>query len=162
MVVNWGSALLWGFIATVILTTVTDGARGVGVSRMSIPFILGTMFTADRYRAAAIGVAVHMLNGWLFAFPYVFIFESLHRATWWLGAIMGLAHGLVLLVAVMPMLPGIHPRMASELRGPEPTRELEPPGFMGFHYGRGTPLVALAGHVAYGAVLGAFYHLASR
>jgi hypothetical protein len=68
-------------------------------------------------------------------------------------------HGLAVLVALMPLLPGLHPRMASELRGPEPTRSLEPPGFMALHYERRTPLVTLLAHVVYGGILGAFYRL---
>jgi len=34
------------------------------------------------------------------------------------------------------MLPGLHLRMASEQRGPEPTRQLEPPGFLALNYAR--------------------------
>lgn len=159
---NLGSILVWGFVATVVLTTVIAGAQGLGLSRMSMPFILGTMFTADRGRAIVAGFVAHFLNGWLFAFVYALAFESWHRATWWLGAGIGLVHGLFILVAIMPLLPGLHPRMASELRGPEPTRELEPPGFLALHYGRRTPLIALLAHVMYGAIIGAFYQLATH
>jgi hypothetical protein len=68
-------------------------------------------------------------------------------------------HGLFVLLAVMPMLPGLHPRMASEQRGPEPTRQLEPPGFLALNYGRRTPLSVIAAHLVYGTILGAFYRL---
>jgi hypothetical protein len=47
--------------------------------------------------------------------------------------------------------------MASEHRGPEPTRGLEPPGFMALNYGRQTPVISLVAHVLYGVILGAFY-----
>ena len=47
--------------------------------------------------------------------------------------------------------------MASEQRGPTPTRLLEPPGFLALHYGRRTPVIVLAGHAVYGAILGGFY-----
>lgn len=127
---------------------------------MSIPFIVGTMVTADRSRAGVVGFVLHFVNGWIFAVVYALAFESWGRATWWLGAGVGVVHGVAVLVALMPTLPGFHPRMASEQRGPEPTRALEPPGFMALHYGRRTPAVTLVAHVAYGAVLGAFYHLA--
>jgi hypothetical protein len=69
-------------------------------------------------------------------------------------------HALFVLVILMPLLPGLHPRMASELRGPQPTRELEPPGFMALHYGRWTPVVILFAHIVYGVIVGAFYQLA--
>jgi len=158
--VNVGSILLWGFVATVILTATMQGAQGLGLSRMSIPFIVGTMFTGNRDRAGVLGFAGHVMFGWLFALLYALAFESWGRATWWLGAGIGLVHGLAVLVALMPVLPGLHPRMASEQRGPEPTRALEPPGFLALNYGRRTPLVALVAHVVYGGVIGAFYRLA--
>jgi hypothetical protein len=47
--------------------------------------------------------------------------------------------------------------MASEDQGPEPTRNLEPPGFLALNYGRRTPLAAMLAHLVYGAVLGGFY-----
>ena len=67
---------------------------------------------------------------------------------------------LAVLVVFLPILPGLHPRMASEHHGPEPTRALEPPGFLGLHYGRMTPLVTIISHLVYGAILGSFYELA--
>ncbi|MES2366314.1 MAG: hypothetical protein V4563_10515 [Pseudomonadota bacterium] len=161
MSVDLPSILLWGFIATAFLTTLMAAGQGLGFSRMSLPFMLGTMFTADRNRAMVIGFAVHFFNGWLFALFYALVFENLHMTGWWLGAGMGLAQGLVVLVKLMPILPALHPRMASEHHGPEPTRQLEPPGFMALNYGRETPLISLFAHVVYGAILGAFYHLAA-
>jgi hypothetical protein len=161
MSMNLTSILLWGFVATIVLTTIMAASQGLGFTRMSLPFMLGTMFTPDRGRAGVIGFLMHLLNGWMFALVYALAFESWRRATWWLGAGIGLVHGLAVLIAVMPILPGFHPRMASERHGPEPTRELEPPGFMALHYGRRTPLVALLAHVVYGGILGVFYHLAT-
>jgi uncharacterized membrane protein YagU involved in acid resistance len=157
--VNPSSVLLWGFVATLVLTTVLTASLGLGLSRMSLPLVLGTMFTADRHRAVLIGFLFHLVNGWIFALLYALLFEDLGLATWWLGAAMGLAHGIFVLVALMPLLPGMHPRMASELRGPEPTRELEPPGFLALNYGRRTPAITLAAHVLYGMILGARYPL---
>lgn len=154
---NVGSVVLWSFVATTVLTTVMSGAQGLGISRMSIPFMLGTMVTPSRDRAPLLGFLIHLFNGWLFALVYAAAFESLARATWWVGGVIGFVHGLAVLMAVMPLLPGLHPRMASESRGPEPTRALEPPGFMALHYGRGTPLITLVAHVLYGVILGTFY-----
>jgi hypothetical protein len=53
-------------------------------------------------------------------------------------------------------LPALHPRMANEQRGPTPTRQLEPPGFLALNYGYRTPLSVVLAHVLYGAVLGLF------
>lgn len=158
-VLNWNDVLLWGFGATTFLTTVMSGAQSVGWTRMSITFILGAMLTPDRDRAKLYGFALHFLNGWLFALLYALFFESMNLATWWLGGLMGVSHGLVVLLVLLPILPAIHPRMVSEFAGPSPTRLLEPPGLLGLHYGFGTPVTTLLAHAGYGIILGAFYRL---
>lgn len=159
---NAGSVALWGFVATIVLTTLMSAAQGLGLSRMSIPLMLGTMVTPDRDRAPMLGFLIHLVNGWGFAVVYALAFESWGRASWWLGAGIGLVHALAVLIAVMPVLPGFHPRMASERRGPDPTRALEPPGFLALHYGHRTPAVTIMAHVVYGAILGGFYRLAAN
>jgi hypothetical protein len=159
--VNGSHVLLWGFFATVVLTTLLSAAQGLGISRMSLPLLLGTAFTASRQRAHLYGFVLQMLAGWGFALLYAICFETLHRASWWLGALLGLMQALFLLVVVLPLLPYLHPRVASEDFGPNPTRQLEPPGFLALNYGRLTPLVTLAAHVLYGAVLGTFYAVTS-
>lgn len=157
---NVSSVLLWGFLATLVMSLAITGSQGLGLSRMSLPFILGTMLTPDVTRARILGLAVHLVMGVAFAFLYGAVFEALGRATWWLGLILGAGHGLVMLMLLLPLLPGLHPRMASETTGPDPTRNLEPPGFMALNYGRRTPLVGMIGHLVYGLILGSFYQLA--
>lgn len=156
---NRRGTLLWGFVATVALTGLLAGSQSLRLTRMNLPYMLGTMVTAERDRAKVVGFALHLLNGWIFATVYVAAFESWHRATWWLGAGIGLVHALFVLVAGLPLMPGIHPRMASVTTGPTPTRHLEPPGFMALNYGTRTPLSVIVAHLAYGAILGAFYRL---
>jgi hypothetical protein len=156
---NVGGVLLWGFVASLVVTAAMSAGHGLRLSRISLPLILGTIFTANRDRAGIVGFIAHLVLGWLLAALYALAFESWERATWWLGAGIGIVHALVVLVAVMPILPTVHPRMASEHRGPEPTRQLEPPGFLGLHYGRRTPLITLVAHILYGAIIGAFYRL---
>jgi hypothetical protein len=156
---NMRSSGLWGFVGTVVLTGLMSASQRLGLTRMSLPYMLGTMFTPDRERAQMVGFFVHLLNGWWLALVYAAAFQSWRRASWWLGALIGLVHALFVLVTIMPLLPGVHPRMASERQGPTPTRQLEPPGFMGLNYGARTPLTLLLAHLIYGAILGAFYRL---
>ncbi|MFO7593346.1 MAG: hypothetical protein R6X15_04790 [Pseudomonadota bacterium] len=154
---NVPAVFLWGFVATVFLTTIMSAGQGLGLSRMSIPYLLGTLFTPDHRRAVVIGFVLHFFNGWLFAVIYALIFESLCQSGWMLGVFIALVQALFLLIALMPIMPNFHPRMASEYRGPEPTRALEPPGFLALNYGRCTPLLTIAAHLIYGAIIGAFY-----
>jgi hypothetical protein len=156
---NISSIVLWGFVATIALTTLMAGGHGLGLTRMSIPFLLGTMLTPNRDRAFIVGVVFHLLNGWAFAFLYAAILEAMNMSTWWVGAGIGLGHALFVLAVGMPLLPGMHPRMVSEYYGPTPNRRLQPPGFMALNYGRRTPLVTVAAHLLYGAIIGALYQL---
>lgn len=159
---NKAGTLLWGFVGTVALTGMMSASQGLGLSRMSLPYMLGTMVTPNRDRANMLGFGLHGINGWLFAVVYAAAFESWRRAGWWRGAAIGLVHGSFVLVAGMPLLPAMHPRMANEQHGPTPTRQLEPPGFLALHYGRQTPLSVLCAHLVYGAILGAFYRPTTR
>lgn len=162
MNLNLGAMLLWGFCATVVLTTTMALAQGLGISRMSLPLILGALFSSSRQRANLYGFALQMAIGWLFSGIYALLFEGWHRATWWMGALIGLVQALFVLAVLLPLLPHFHPRMASEDHGPDPTRQLEPPGFMAVNYGRHTPGVTILAHLLYGAILGGFYTLAAR
>ena len=146
--------LLWGLVATVAMTTVLQGSQGLGLSRLSLPFLVGTLFTGDRRKAVVLGFALYTMGGWIFAFLYFLFFASLGLATWWLGALAGALHGLFLLACALPLLPYVHPHMASEYDGPTALRQLEPPGFLGLNYGIRTPLTTLLGQAVYGATLG--------
>ncbi len=154
---NGRSVALWGFVSTVVLTGVMSAAQGLGLSRMGIPYLLGTMFTRDRDRAQLLGFGVHLMNGWLFSLIYAATFESWRRTGWLPGAAIGAVHAGFVLAAGMPAMPALHPHMASEKDGPTPARYLEPPGFLALNYGRRTPAVTLAAHLLFGAVLGTFY-----
>ncbi len=147
--------MLWGFIATAAMSAVMFGSQRLGYSRLSLPFLIGTMFTGDRSAANVAGLVFYLMGGWLFAFIYYFIFASIQLSSWWLGAILGTMHAVVLLVLLLPMLPYMHPRMATEYDGPAVRRRLEPPGFLALHYGYRTPLATVLAHALYGAILGA-------
>jgi uncharacterized membrane protein YagU involved in acid resistance len=159
---NGRSIALWGFVGTVVLTGFMAASQGLHQTRMNIPYMLGTMVTADRERAKFVGILVHMMNGWLFATIYALAFESWRRSSPLHGAAIGTIHGAFVLAAGMPVMPAMHPRMASESSGPTPTRQLEPPGFLALNYGRRTPVSVMLAHILYGAVLGAGYQRRNR
>lgn len=152
-----GAALLWGVFATGVLTLLMAASQGLGWSRMSFPFMIGSMVTSHRSRAMGLGFLLHFVFGVGFAVLYALVFEAWRQTAWWLGGLLGIFHGLFILVVVMPALPDLHPRMAGKHHGPTPTRQLEPPGVLGLNYGRTTPTVTLVAHVVYGVLLGAFY-----
>lgn len=159
--VNWTSALLWGFAATIALTALMAAAKGLGLSRVNLPYLLGSITSTDRDRAQITGLALHAVAGWLFTLLYAAAFESWDRTTWWLGAAIGVVHAMFVLTVLMTVLPSLHPRMTSEQRGPSPKRQLEPPGFLALNYGPRTPYIVITAHITFGAIIGAFYRLAS-
>lgn len=150
-------ALVGGFAGTLVLTTVLAGASQLRLTRMDIPFLLGTAYTDDRTRARVVGYMVHFVAGLVFALIYYLAFATLGRADWALGLLFGLVHALFAgTTLVNVLLPAVHPRMGSTLSAATSSPLLEPPGFMLVNYGRATPLVTIAAHLAYGAIVGWF------
>jgi hypothetical protein len=150
-------------VGTFVLTTVLRTASEIRLTRVDLPFLLGTAVTDDRLRAKAIGFVLHFGFGLLFALGYDAIFIAIGRSGWLLGAALGLAHGLFAGTALVNvLLPIVHPRMGTPDTGAASSPLLEPPGFMMLNYGRGSPAVSLVAHVAYGTIVGGFISFASR
>ena len=155
----WG-ALAGGFVGTLVLTTALRAGNELNLTRMDLPFLLGTAFTSDRTRAKSLGYVLHFLAGLTFALIYYGIFLAIGRSGWWLGAIFGLAHGLFSATALVDtLLPLIHPRMGTRSTAAPAVALLEPPGFLMLNYGARTPFVSLAAHIAYGTLVGGFVAL---
>jgi hypothetical protein len=129
-------------------------AQLAGITRLDLPLMLGTVVTPDPDRARVAGFFIHLGMGQGFALGYAGIFALLGTATWWLGAILGLLHVTIALTALVPLLAGVHPRMASYRAGPSSNAVLEPPGLLGLNYGIQTPVVTVAAHLLYGIALG--------
>jgi hypothetical protein len=151
------SALAGGFAGTLVLTTALTTAGVLHLTRMDIPFLLGTAFAADRIRARILGYALHFVAGLIFALIYFALFAALGRAGWALGMAFGFVHALFAGTALVNiLLPAVHPRMGTPFSAADTAPLLESPGFMLLNYGRGTPVVTILGHLAYGAIVGAF------
>ena len=159
MSIDWPSWLVWGVTSTILLASIFALTQGVGMTRMSIPYVLGSMVTRDRDRARIVGIGLHIVNGIVFSLAYAIAFEVWGGATWLRGALLGLLHTVFVLGVLMPAMPGMHPAMASERRGPTVVRQLEPPGFFGLNYGIQTPLTVLVAHLAFGILFGAMYRV---
>jgi hypothetical protein len=152
---DWAGWAVFDLLATALLTTVMIAAQLGGLTRMDLPLMLGTLFIADPDRARVAGFFIHLANGQVFALVYAAVFAVLDQSSALLGAALGLLHCGLALTVLVPLLPGVHPRMASERAGPESIGAvLEPPGLFGLNYGRQTAIVAAVAHVGYGMLLG--------
>jgi hypothetical protein len=152
--VDWSGWATFGVAATALLTAVIVGAQLAGLTRLDIPLMLGTLVTEDPDRARFVGFFLHLAMGQFFALFYAAGFAQLGRSDWLLGAGFGLLHATIAGTVLVPLLPTIHPRMATERAGPSSSTVLEPPGLLALNYGWSTPLVTMAAHVVYGSVLG--------
>ena len=157
----WG-AMAGGFVGTLVLTTCLRAGSELGLTRMDLPFLLGTAFSADRTRAKAIGYGLHFVAGQVFAAIYYTVFVAIDQSSWWLGGAFGLVHGMFAATALVgTLLPLVHPRMGTPDTGANSSPLLEPPGFLLLNYGASTPLVTLVVHVVYGAIVGEFVALSA-
>jgi hypothetical protein len=160
--VSLWAAIAGGFAGTLVLTTALRAANELKLTRIDLPFLLGTALSTDRTRAKALGYLLHFLAGIAFALIYYGIFLAIGHSGWWLGAIFGLAHGLFSSTALVNiLLPLVHPRMGTPSTAATSVALLEAPGFMMLNYGSQTPLVSLVAHIAYGSLVGGFISLAN-
>lgn len=151
------ATLAGGLAGTFVLTTTLRAASELRLTRVDLPFLLGTAVTSNRSAAKLVGYVLHFIAGLVFSIGYFLFFLAIGRSGWLLGALFGLAHGLFAGSALVNiLLPVVHPRMGTRFADASSTALIEPPGFMMLNYGRSTPIVTLVAHVAYGALVGGF------
>lgn len=159
---NIWAAVVGGLAGTLILTTVLRAATELRLTRIDLPFLLGTALTPSRRHAKAIGYVAHFSFGILFALGYFALFVTLGTSGPVLGAVLGVAQAAFAGTALVNvLLPIVHPRMGSGFSSSKDRTLLEEPGFMMRNYGRATPLVGLVAHVLYGAIVGTFVQYGS-
>lgn len=148
------SALAGGFVGTLVLTTVERGAGELNLTRMDLPFLLGTAVTDNRRRAKMYGYAIHFTMGLLFAIAYGAFFAAIGRSSVLIGGLLGALqaafNGTVLVTILLPIA---HPRIGTPDTAANETALIEPPGFLLLNYGRNTFLITLAAHIAYGVIV---------
>ena len=159
MIVLW--ALAGGAAGALVLASALRLGSELQWTRMDLPLLLGEMVTGDRERAKSLGWLLQLAAGLAFSLVYAGIFAATGRSGWAFGAVLGLLHGLVAgTVVVETALPFVHRRIGSRSTAADEAPLLEPPGFLLLNYGRPTPLVTVAAHVVYGALVGGLASLA--
>ena len=104
------AAVVAGLIGTAVMTVVMVMAPKMGMPKMDVMGVLGSMFSADAGTARWMGFVAHFVMGIVFALIYAALWNAnVGEATWSWGLIFGLVHGIVAIVA-MPMMLGMHPR----------------------------------------------------
>lgn len=132
-------AIIAGLVGTAVMTALMMTAPSMGLPKMDIIGLLGSMVSEDEGQARLIGTVMHFAMGSIFAIVYALLWSSGIGAVSWLwGIIFGLVHGVIVAV-VMPMMLNMHPR---------------PPQLEG---GAGMLMGMLAGHVLFGLVVALVY-----
>lgn len=163
-----GPALAAGFIATIVMTLMMQGAKTAGMTKMPpMPLVMGAMFSGDRKKAMTMGGIVHyvVMGTVMLGIVYAALFTAFDEDAWWLGALIGLVHALALGLMALPMMPSMHPRMTDALPGPDGETitetggqvQLAAPGVLGARWGGMTPVGLVMGHIVYGVVAAIAY-----
>lgn len=133
------NAVLAGLVGTAVMTALIYVGPMMGMPRMDMLGMLGTMLTPNRGAAYGIGAVMHFAMGAVFAIVYAWLWSlGVGAPEWTSGLVFGLIHGVVA-AAVMPVMLRMHPRP------PEMT------------LGAIAILGLLMGHAAFGIVVGLVY-----
>lgn len=105
------AAIVAGVVATAIMTTLMYLSPLMGMPKMDMLGMMGTMIVPQTNTTAyVIGGIVHFLMGIVFAIVYTWIWLNWFGAPTWLwGLIFGAIHGVIAIV-VMPLMMRVHPR----------------------------------------------------
>jgi hypothetical protein len=158
----WWQAIVAGFVATVVMTALMRMGASMGMTRMDMAEMLGSMLRRDSEGARRIGTPIHFVNGLVFGLVYGVVWWALGpepASAWWIGLVFGAVHAVVAMV-MMPVMSAMHPRVragaAAVQPGEGPAGEvvLPPFGFGGTGFGSMTPVGILMGHLVFGLVWG--------
>jgi hypothetical protein len=142
--------LMWaGFAASVLAACTFWLLRTTGLTRFSPTTLLGCMVHRDPRLplTETTGVVLFMLVGTtLVPMLYAVAMRAAGGLGWGTGVVVGLVHGAL----TAGLLPWVAGSSACVRDG-----HLPRPGRLALGWGRGTPAAVVAGHVVYGAIVGA-------
>ncbi len=150
--VDWGSAIVWGVIATVAFTLFSMLGTAMGMTRMDLLDLLGSMVAEPGSSAARwTGAVIHHMNGAVLALAWVYGAALLGVPTNWVTALVWAVVLTGLALWMMSTIGVAHPAMRAHRQ--------DDPGPAATNFGSMTPVGSLMGHLVYGLVLGLGYSL---
>ncbi len=144
---NLLNAVIAGLVSTVVFTTVLMMAPKMGMPKMDIVGLLGSMFGRPNQ---ALGWMMHLMMGVIFALIYAFLWSNgIGAATWTGGLIFGAVHWLIAGL-VMGMIPMMHAGIKSGA--------VQAPGLWMTNNGGAMAFMGgLVGHMIFGVVVALVY-----
>jgi hypothetical protein len=152
---NFGRAFVAGVSGGALMTVLMALARIMEMTTIDVELKLGSMLSKDTTATAWVtGLIMHLVISGLIACIYAIGFEYLtHRANLMAGLGFAVIHTIIAGL-FLSVLPQIHPLMPSDA--------LPAPGPFAINYGLMTTVVFAAGHLAYGAIVGAMYEVTAE
>jgi uncharacterized membrane protein YagU involved in acid resistance len=143
-------AIVAGVVGTAVITIVMNMAPQMGMPKMDIVGMLGSMFSPQGNRI--VGLAMHLMMGVVFAIIYVLLWNAgIGTAGLLWGALFGAGHWLV----AGAMMGGMSMMHAGVKAG-----TVEAPGIFMLHNGGTVAFMGgLIGHVIFGLVVALVYGL---
>ncbi len=142
---DWPGIVVAGLVGTAVITALMYAGPMMGMPKMDIAQLLGSMVLPQGSSALAMGMMAHFVMGIIFVVIYAAVWTATGIAvTWWSGLIFGLVHTMVAAGGMAVMMP-----MHKEVRA----GRLESPmaggakGLMGM----------LMGHLVFGLVVALVY-----
>ena len=115
---NLLGAIIAGLAGTAVMTMMMYLAPRMGMPKMDIIGMLGTMVVSKKGPATVMGLVIHLMMGLIFALIYAMLWSlGLGRAAWGWGLIFGAVHGVIAIVT-MPIMVRMHPRPPQIASGP--------------------------------------------
>jgi len=150
------SAVLAGIAGGIAMLVVIYGGRAMGMTRMDLLKMLGTMMMpkAPDTTAYGVGLMMHLMMSAAFGLVHAGILHGVgvdgSGAAIGIGLAIGVVHGAMVTVALPVMVDALHPLVRSG--------EMASPGPLMRGYGPMTPAGVVMAHVAFGLVTGLVYY----
>lgn len=148
--INIIGAVIAGIAGTIVMTMVMVVAPKMGMPKMDIVGLLGSMFKKEGIKP--LGLMMHFMMGIIFAIIYAFLWsKGIGNATVVYGLIFGIGHWLIvgLIMGMMPMLHAGIKAGTVKAPGVYMTNNGGAKGFMG----------GLIGHIVFGITVALVYTL---
>lgn len=142
------AAVIAGLVGTIVFSMVLAMAPMMGLPKMDIVALLGTMFGKANQM---LGWMMHLMMGVIFALIYALLWsKGIGSATWYYGLAFGAVHWLIVGV-IMAMIPMMHAGIRSgAVKAPGMYMTANGGGMMAFIGG-------LVGHMIYGLIVACAY-----
>jgi hypothetical protein len=143
--INWGIIVAAGLVATAIMTMLMYAAPMMGMPKMDMGQMIGSMVLPVGRTAFAMGLLIHFVMGVAFAIIYALVWHGAGiPVTWWTGLIFGAVHFVVAAIG-MGMMSFTHPEINAG-RLPSPMER-----------GSINMAMLLMGHLIFGVVVALIY-----